>query len=211
MGGAGPVDPRATTEHADEVIGFYERHARTFDAERWKNLFERPWLDRFRALLPQGGSILDIGCGAGEPIARYFIEAGDDLTGVDSSASMIALCRSRFPQRTFILGDMRTLALGRRFDGVLAWDSFFHLKQDDQRRMFPVFQRHAAPGAPLMFNSGPRDGVGIGTLYGDPLFHASLDPAEYRALLDQCGFEVVCYAAEDRECGGRTVWLARAR
>ena len=199
------------TDHADEVIGFYERHARTFDGVRWKNLFELPWLDRFRALVPQGGSILDIGCGSGEPIARYFIEAGHDLTGVDSSSSMIDMCRNRFPKGTFLLGDMRTLALGRRFEGVLAWDSFFHLKQDDQRRMFTVFQRHAASKAPLMFNSGPRGGESVGTLYGDPLVHASLDPAEYRELLDAHGFDVLDHVPDDAGAGGRTVWLARAR
>lgn len=199
------------TDHADEVIGFYERHARTFDGVRGKNLFERPWLDRFRGLVPQDGSILDIGCGSGEPIAQYFIEAGHDLTGVDSSSAMIGMCRNRFPEQTFVVADMRTLARDRRFDGVLAWDSFFHLKQDDQRRMFPVFQRHAASKAPLMFNSGPREGVSVGTLYGDPLFHASLDPAEYRALLDAHGFDVLDYVPEDAGAGGRTVWLARAR
>ena len=40
---------------------------------------------------------------------------------------------------------MRELALGRKFSGILAWDSFFHLRHDDQRRMFPVFRQHAAP------------------------------------------------------------------
>lgn len=199
------------SDEAAAVIGFYERHARTFDGVRWKNLFERPWLDRFRALLPQGGSILDIGCGSGEPVARYFIEAGHDLTGVDSSSTMIGMCRSRFPEQTFVVADMRTLALGRRFAGVVAWDSFFHLNQGDQRRMFPVFRSHAASKAPLMFNSGPREGESVGTLYGDPLFHASLDPAEYRELLDAHGFDVLDYVPEDANAGGRTVWLAQAR
>jgi cyclopropane fatty-acyl-phospholipid synthase-like methyltransferase len=40
-----------------------------------------------------GGSILDLGCGMGEPIARYFIRVGYQVTGVDSSAAMIALCQ----------------------------------------------------------------------------------------------------------------------
>ena len=121
-----------------------------------KSLFERAWLDRFLALLPAGGAMLDLGCGSGEPIARYFIAAGYAVTGVDSSPAMIALCRSRFPGQNWIVGDMRTLALGRRFDGILAWDSYFHLRQDDQRRMFAVFGAHAGPKAALMFTSGPR-------------------------------------------------------
>src|SRR5215470_19835917 len=90
---------------------------------------------------------------------------------------------------------------------VLAWDSFFHLRQDDQRAMFAIFRRHAAPKAALMFTSGPQHGEAIGTYQGEPLYHASLAPDEYRALLDERGFEVVAHVAEDPGCGGRTIWL----
>ena len=62
-----------------------------------------------------------------------------------------------------------------------------------------------------MFTSGPSDGEAIGTFQGEPLYHASLSPDEYRALLDRHGFEVVAYEAEDPECGGHTIWLARLR
>ena len=102
------------------------------------------------------------------------------------------------------------VAGARAADGVLAWDSFFHLKPDDQRRMFAIFSRHATDSAFLMFNSGPDYGETIGAYRGDPLFHASLSSAEYRTLLGAIGFEVAAHAVEDwRTGGGRTVWLAR--
>src|SRR5512139_1225680 len=104
---------------------------------------------------------------------------------------------------------MRYLAVRRRFPGLIACDSFFHLTFDDQRRRFPSFPAHALPGAPLWFSSGPRHGEAIGTLHGEPLYHASLDPAEYRSLLAANGFSVVDHVAEDPSCGGHTVWLAR--
>ena len=197
--------------HADEIIGLYERHALSWDTERDRSLFERPWLNRFSELMPERGSILDLGCGSGEPIARHFIKHGFRLTGVDCSEAMIAICRDRFPDQTWIVGDMRTLGLGTHSDGIIAWDSFFHLTQDDQRRMLPIFQRHAQPKAALMFTSGPRRGEAIGSYKGEPLFHASLDSDEYRALLHEHGFEVVLHVAEDATCGGHTIWLARAR
>lgn len=197
-------------DDADRIVGLYERHAESFDKERGKTLFEKSWLDRFLALLPSGGTILDLGCGPGEPIARYFIEKGFKLTGADSSESMIALCQQRFPDERWIVADMRSLSLGEKFNGVLAWDSFFHLRAEDQRKMFPIFSRHAAPGAALMFTSGPRAGVAMGEYHGEPLYHASLDPAEYRALLAGNGFEEIAQVSEDPACFGRTVWLARS-
>lgn len=154
------VEPRRKrmTKDAEQIVGLYERHAHAFDKGRNRALFEKGWLERFRALVPQGGSVLDLGCGMGEPIARSLIEAGYALMGVDSSSSMIALCESRFPAQTWLVADMQSLALARRFDGIIAWDSFFHLTPDDQRGMFPVFAAHAAPNAALMFTSGPSHG-----------------------------------------------------
>jgi len=75
----------------------------------------------------------------------------------------------------------------------------------------PRHPDHARTGAPLLFTSGPAFGEAIGTLEGEPLYHASLGPQEYRLLLDRNGFDVVAHVAEDPDCGGRTVWLARRR
>lgn len=194
----------------DRIIGLYEENAAAWDRQRGRDLFEKPWLDRFAALLPPGGSILDVGCGMGEPIASHFIGRGFAVTGVDSSASLIALCRQRFPRREWIVSDMRELALGRRFDGILAWHSFFHLCPDDQRPMFPRFAAHARPGAPLMFTSGPSHGQAIGHWQGEPLYHGSLDPDEYRAVLAASGFDVLEFRPEDPGCGRATIWLAQA-
>jgi hypothetical protein len=77
--------------------------------------------------------------------------------------------------------------------------------------MFPVFARHAMPGAVLMFSSGPEAGEALGELGGEPLYHASLAPEEYRVLLSINGFDVIDHVASDPRCGGRTVWLAEAR
>jgi SAM-dependent methyltransferase len=192
----------------DTVIGLYERNAAAFDRDRGRSLQERAWLERFLEYVPAKGTILDVGCGMGEPIARYFIERGFSVTGVDASPSMIELSRARFPDEEWVVADMRTLELGRRFDGIVAWDSFFHLGIEDQRAMFARIAAHTRPGAPWMFTSGPAEGTAIGTYGNEPLYHASLGPAEYRHLLLASGFTVRTHVAEDAECGNHTVWLA---
>ncbi len=196
---------------AGRIIGLYQRHAQAWARDRGDKLFERTWLDRFIAELPPIPTVLDIGCGSGEPIARHLIERGCAVTGADSAPAMIALCQGHFPRQDWRVADMRTLALGRAFNGLLAWDSFFHLCHDDQRGMFSVFRTHAAPRAALMFTSGPAQGEVIGTYQREPLYHASLDGAEYRSRLDAHGFDVAAHTVRDPACGGRTVWLARLR
>jgi SAM-dependent methyltransferase len=204
------VNIKFVPSDSDRIINLYERNAYHYVADRrgvtWD---ESAWLDRFMALLPQDATILDIGCGFGEPIARYLIERNFTVEGVDASPTLISVCRGRFPKQRWHGGDMRNLALGKTFGGLLAWDSFFHLSHDDQRRMFPIFKLHAASGAPLMFTSGTSHGEAIGSYRGEPLYHASLAPAEYRALLEANGFRVEAHVAEDPNCGRHTIWLAQ--
>ncbi|MBO0134528.1 class I SAM-dependent DNA methyltransferase [Agrobacterium burrii] len=192
-----------------DVIGLYTEHGADFDKERGRSLAEKPWLDRFTSLLPDGGPILDIGCGSGEPIAGYFIANGYDVTGIDASLPLIELCRNRFPENLWAVADMRELALGRRFDGLIAWHSFFHLKPEDQRLMFGIFRQHANDGAALMFTAGPGHGEAIGTFHGKPLYHASLAREDYERLLAANGFRLLDHIVNDPQCGGATVYLAR--
>ena len=193
----------------ERIIGLYEENAAAWDAQRGRDLFEKPWLNRFMAVLPAGGTILDIGCGMGEPIARYLIECGFRVTGVDSSPSLIELARTRFPDQEWLTADMRKLELGHAFDGIFAWHSLFHLSPEDQRPMFARFAAHSRKGAALMFTSGGMHGESIGEWRGEPLYHGSLDPAEYEARLEENGFALVEHRQCDPECGHATVWLAR--
>lgn len=196
-------------DEADRIAGLYERHADAFDRIRGRDLSEKPWLDRFTAPLAAGAAILDLGCGSGEPLAASLIARGFAVTGVDASQTLVGLCRARHPAHDWYVADMRGFAPGKTFAGILAWHSFFHLTPQDQRAMFPRFAAMAAPGAMLMFTSGPSQGVVIGAFQGEPLYHASLDGAEYRELLAANGFAVVEHRREDPDCGGATVWLAR--
>jgi SAM-dependent methyltransferase len=198
---------------ADNIVDLYDRHARAWVGARAREgeLAERGWLERFCRLVAPAGSVLDLGCAAGAPMATYLVTHGYSVTGVDSSRAMVELFRERLPDQEAVVADMRELSLARVFPGILAWDSFFHLNHDHQRRMFPVFRAHAAPGAALMFTSGSVHGEAIGQLEGEPLYHASLDAAEYRRLLDGHGFDVVATVQEDQACGGRAVWLAQLR
>lgn len=196
---------------AQKIVGLYQRHAHGWAIDRGNKLFEASWLDRFLVLIPTGASILDIGCGSSEPIGRYFIEKGYEVVGADSSSALIDICKGRLPQQEWVVADMRALSLGRAFGGIIAWDSFFHLRPEDQRRMFPIFRDHAAQNGALMFTSGPCHSEAIGTNKGKPLYYVSLDEEEYCSLLDEHGFNVVTHIVDDPNCGRHTVWLAQLR
>jgi len=195
-----------------DILPTYEREALAFQAKRNKSLFEKSSLDRMLGITPRNQSIrtlLDLGCGPGAPIATYLADRGLAITGVDGAATMVELFGATLPNATALHADMRTLDLGQRFDAILAWNSFFHLGKDDQRAMFPIFAAHAAPNAALMFTSGPSDGEVWGHAVTEQVYHASLDPDEYRELFKTNGFKVLSFRPDDPECNGHSIWLAR--
>lgn len=54
---------------------------------------EQRCLDALMTDLKPGDTILDLGCGTGQPIAAWFIDHGLHVTGIDQSAEMLALAR----------------------------------------------------------------------------------------------------------------------
>ncbi|SOH92504.1 Methyltransferase domain-containing protein [Monaibacterium marinum] len=193
----------------EDILATYERQAVSFDARRRRGM-EEDWLSRFAALMPDG-PVLDLGCGAGQPIADWFMRRGRSVTGVDGAAAMLALAQQRMPDQDWVQADMRGLDLGRKFAGIIAWNSFFHLKPTDQAAMFPVFRAQAQSGAPLMFTCGPSAGEVWGQVGGEDVYHASLATDHYARLLDENGFDLLDFVIEDPTCGGHTICLARRR
>lgn len=196
------------TNNKNNVYKTYDKIADWFDSHRSRELFEKSWLDKAMALLPENPQVLDLGCGMGEPIIPYFLGKGCVVTGVDGSAKLVALAKSRHPEVEFIISDMRGLDLGKKFNLVIAWHSFFHLSQDDQRAMFKTFTSHLKKGGVLMFTSGPEAGEVWGDNGGENLYHASLSPDEYRDLLKRYGFTLIDHTISDPKCGEATIWLA---
>ena len=194
---------------SDEVIEIYERHACDWAHVRELRSFEKPLLDVFISLIPVCGSVLDIGCGTGEPIGRYLAANGCDVTAIDASPSMIALAKKRFPQLNCAIMDMRKLSIDREFDGLLAWNSFFHLDQRSQNRMFSVFREHSKLGTVLMFSACAYLSETFGKLGGEPLYHASLDNAQYHSLLEANGFATLTVLSDSAQDNWHTVWIAR--
>lgn len=201
-----------TQMNANDVIPTYERIGQIWAQQRRVDLIEKAWLDRLLSTAPRSTGklrVLDLGCGSGRPMGSYLADRGTRITAVDATSTMTALYAKNVPQADVVQADMRGLTLDQEFDAILAWDSFFHLSVDDQKDMFAIFAAHAAPRAALMFTSGHMAGEAIGQVADEPIYHASLDPDAYRALLKDAGFSVLRYTPEDPTCGQHTVWLAQ--
>jgi hypothetical protein len=74
----------------------------------------------------------------------------------------------------------------------------------EANRIIDHYERHARDW------DADRNGESVGTYRGDPLYHASLNPDEYAALLGTIGFEVCHSCCRGLADGGRSHRLAFA-
>lgn len=149
------VAPFYDIEHAhfDEDVDMYENFA------QWS-----------------GGSILELACGTGRlllPLAR----SGYTLTGVDNSASMLALARQHLANEglsarcTLAQQDIRTLRLGKTFRMVfIALGSFGHfIERSDQQQVLHTARLHLGNGGTFLLDISNADARYMESLSGQML------------------------------------------
>ena len=64
------------------------------------------YVDQTVAHLPSGSRVLDLGCGTGDPIAKYLVSRGYRVIGVDESAAMLKIAQTTVPEATLVQADM---------------------------------------------------------------------------------------------------------
>lgn len=106
--------------------------------------------DLLAAGVPEGGDLLELGCGAGNN--AYFLARHFRCTLTDLSAEMLALSRAKNPGCAHEIGDMRTLRLGRSFDAVVVHDALcYMLTEADLAAMVATAYEHLRPGGVASF------------------------------------------------------------
>jgi SAM-dependent methyltransferase len=145
----------------EAVRAGYERIARTYDAQRdqFKSI---PWLERFVALIPPGGSVLDVGCGAGRPVDAYLVEHGYAVHGLDLSQAMIHLVWTKVPEATYEVREMLDLCAGEyHVDGIVAFYSIFHTPREQHKRLLDTLVSFLNPGGALLITMGAGEWEGV--------------------------------------------------
>lgn len=107
---------------SQNVHANYDTFATMYN-ELWGPHFSNSALSSLKRLLlknlPEGSSILDLGCGTGQ-VAQKLLAKGYKVTGIDSSEGMLFYARQNAPDGKFIVGDARFFDFPPTFNSVIS-------------------------------------------------------------------------------------------
>jgi 2-polyprenyl-3-methyl-5-hydroxy-6-metoxy-1,4-benzoquinol methylase len=162
-------------------------------------------VSNWAAAIPAGGSILDLGCGHGFPVASALVKLGFNVYGIDASTEMAQEFQLRLPT-----AHIRSEAVeqssyfDRQFDAAIAIGLMFLLNEQSQRQLIHRVAAALHPGGALLFTAPAQAVSWPDSLTGQQSL--SLGREAYIALLESCGFEL---ADEFDDEGGNHYYCAQ--
>lgn len=141
------------------------------------------YLADFDGRLGDNAQVLELGCGAGVPVARKLAERHDVL-GIDLSRQQIDLARANVPNARFEKADMTQLDFpDGTFDGIAAFYSILHVPRAEQPDLIAKIARWLKPGGFFLASLGTGTPDVTENWLGVEMFFGSNTPEKNRELL----------------------------
>lgn len=170
----------------------YESHATTFFRCRSKGAggVGAQSVRNWARTLPEEATVLDIGCGAGDPVSKALMDEGLAVYGIDASPSLVQMFRQNFPGTPVACEAVEDSAFfNRQFDAIIAWGLMFLLPKETQELVIPKMANALYPGGKLLFTAPYQK-----MKWNDAITEmesASLGAEGYKALLEASGLSLV--------------------
>lgn len=193
----------------------YDRIARRYRSWSKDNSTRQRFLRETLARLAPGSSVIELGCGAAEPVTRTLAER-HDVIAVDLSREQLRLARDAAPRATFIAADMTEVDFPpASVDAVVAFFVFGHLPPAEHGPLLAKAAAWLRPGGFLLFSTpvDAADGMELDWL-GVPMYFGGIGTTATFTAVDHSGLTVErAEVVEEREHGhvAEFLWIVAER
>jgi cyclopropane fatty-acyl-phospholipid synthase-like methyltransferase len=152
-----------------------------------------PELDLLTRRLTNGAHVLDIGCGAGVPIARTLAQRFQ-VTGVDISSEQIQRARRNVPEGTFLQSDIMSVTFpAASFDAAVAFYTIFHLPREEHPELLRHIYQWLKPGGYLLatVTAVAEAAYTENDFFDVTMYWSNYGLEDYKTILAQIGFKLL--------------------
>jgi cyclopropane fatty-acyl-phospholipid synthase-like methyltransferase len=175
----------------DLVRKSYNKIAKRYMAVRDQFTNDR-YLMMLNNLLEPNSKILDLGCGAGKPVDKFFIYHGHRVTGIDFSEKQIKLAKRNTPRARYEIKDIASLRKEEyQVDAVVSFYTILHLPRETHRELFDKINSFLPEGGLALVTMGSSEWEGIEDFYGVDMYFSHYAPEKNRAIIETAGFKVL--------------------
>jgi cyclopropane fatty-acyl-phospholipid synthase-like methyltransferase len=194
----------------DFVKQQYNKLAENYSARRdaYKN---DKYLDKLNSLLITNATILDIGCGAGVPIDKYFIDRGHKIIGLDISEKQIELATKNLPDGEFKVQDMSEFVENEySVDAVISFYAIFHTPRETHGEILKKIKSFLKTNGLLLVTMGSSEWEGKeDNFFGGEMSWSHYGKEKNRQLVEAAGFAILLDEIDDSGGEKHQVLLAR--
>lgn len=197
-------------QRAETVRKGYNIIAKAYHEQRTK-YESNTLLTKISKLFPKGGSILDLGSGAGVPVAQFLTKKGFAVTGIDFSSSMVTLARKKVSNARFIKMDITKMKFkSDSFDCAVSFYAIIHIPREKHAGIYKKLYRVLKPNGLIFLNASGTDATGWEdyeeNYLGTPMFWSFYGPKKTSKLITAAGF-VIIWAKVLKLGGERQFWV----
>ncbi|HCB22970.1 hypothetical protein A3B42_01995 [Candidatus Daviesbacteria bacterium RIFCSPLOWO2_01_FULL_38_10] len=188
----------------------YNKAAEDYSASRdeFANLAD---LEKLNSLLKPHSTILDIGCGAGIPVDKFFVDHGHQVIGIDISEKQIELAKKNVSGGEFKVKDMSELKTGEyQVDAAVSFYAIFHISRQEHQVLFKKINSFLPHGGLILVTMGAGEYEGEEeNFHGVKMWWSHYGAEKNTEIIKTAGFEILLDEIDEGDNERHQIILAR--
>jgi len=202
------------TMHNQIVSAGYDKVSEVYRSDNDNDDKHNDWCQRILELHPNPKTALDIGCGCGIPVCKFFSEQGLRTVGIDISPRQIERAKVLAPLATYICDDYLNTN-NNQYDIITAFYSIIHIDRTLHKRVFEKLYNQLRNSGIAVVTVGHEEWEGYEENWlgveGAKMYWSHYSVEQYHEMLRTINFNIIVDEfIPEGNSGHNNLWLQKS-